>query len=247
MKIQSYLNAALGVLFPSLCVSCGLILDDRNGTICASCLARVPLFGHRSCPICGKRVPADRHGVSVGTSPCHSEARHILIAATSYASPEAQALVKALKYDGIRRAAETMALLAAAAAYNTFEEIFLTRKDWIMVPVPLHAKRERKRGFNQSALFTAALARHEPFRGVPIAPALWRMRHTETQTERPNYAARQENVTNCFVVPDPATVRGKNILLIDDVATSGATLHEAARVFKAAGAARIAALVFAKA
>lgn len=140
-----------------------------------------------------------------------------------------------------------MALLAAAAVYNTFEEIFLTRKDWIMVPVPLHAKRERERGFNQSALFSAALARHTPFRDIPIAPALWRMRHTETQTERPDYAARRENVKNCFAVPDPATVRGKKILLIDDVATSGATFDEATRVFKAAGAAHIAALVFAKA
>ncbi|MFH0806237.1 MAG: phosphoribosyltransferase family protein [Candidatus Brennerbacteria bacterium] len=216
----------LETLFPSLCVACGDFLDAGGETLCASCISRIPRFG-----LClhNPKLP------------------YTLIAATLYGSPEAQALIKALKYGGNKRAASTLALITAAATRDALEHEFLTNNDWRMAPIPLHPKRERERGFNQSVLFAEALQHHEPFRHVPLVSALQRVRQTETQTERPDYEARKKNVANCFEVSDIQSVRGNNILLVDDVTTSGATLAEATRVLKSSGARHITALVFAKA
>lgn len=234
-------------LFPPLCAACGMFLDKNEGAVCTSCLSRIPCLGWVSCPHCGARI-------APGAPRCHPEALYALIAATSYSSPEAQRMVKALKYDGMEHLASTLALFIAATAASSLEHELLTpaspagrRDDWVMVPIPLHPKRERERGFNQSALLAEALSHHRPFIAFPVTGALLRIRNTGTQTERPDYRARRTNVSGCFAVSDDAAIYGKNVLLIDDVSTSGATLEEAAHVLKRAGAGCIVGLVFAKA
>ncbi|MDP3975140.1 MAG: hypothetical protein Q8P88_02560, partial [Candidatus Jorgensenbacteria bacterium] len=108
-----------------------------------------------------------------------------------------QSLIKWINYDGVRKVADTLALFTAATARDVLEEELLTREPWIMVPIPLHPRRERERGFNQSALFAEALAHHEPLRGTVLVHALRRTRHTNTQTEKPDYQARRINVADC--------------------------------------------------
>ncbi|MBI2278646.1 MAG: ComF family protein [Candidatus Brennerbacteria bacterium] len=247
MASHPFIRALLDILFPPLCVACGTHLADERETVCANCLARIPRFGWRLCPVCDARIP-DGQMETVGETPaCHPDARYTLIAVTSYATPETQALVKALKYEGMRRVALTLALLTVVATRDTLGRAPIAGAPWRIVPVPLHAKRERERGFNQSALFAEALQHHEPFRNATVIHALRRTRHTETQTEKPDYHARRANVAGCFEIADTGAIRGSNILLIDDVTTSGATLEEAARVLKSAGAKNIIALVFARA
>ncbi|MDP2598502.1 MAG: phosphoribosyltransferase family protein [Candidatus Liptonbacteria bacterium] len=231
--MHSWWHVALEALFPTLCVACGVVLDVGDETLCALCISQIPRLGLR---LHNPKLP------------------YTLIATTSYGTPKVQALIKALKYDGVKKAASTLALITTAAARDTLEHEFLTpaspagrHTDWLMVPIPLHPKRERERGFNQSTLFAEALQHHEPFRYIPLVHALSRTRYTATQTEKPDYKARKVNVAGCFEVMRPEEVRGKNVLLIEDVTTSGATLEEAARVLKHAGARRITALVFAKA
>jgi len=233
-------NMLRAVLAPDRCVSCGERDGGERAVLCAACLARVPLFGWISCPQCGARA------VSLEPA-CHPDASYALIAATSYAAPEAQTLVKELKYGGVHRAADMMALIAAAAARPALEHALGAGPDWIMTAIPLHPRRERERGFNQSVRFAEALRRHEPLRRIPPIHALARTRNTDTQTGKPDRAARRANVAGCFVAAAPDAIRGKNVLLVDDVTTSGATLEEAARVLKHAGAKNIVGLVFAKA
>lgn len=240
MRPLSLFRLVLDVFSTARCAACRAFLDEPRAALCAACAARIPLLGFSHCPSCGGRAPG-------GSPRCHPKTPYLLIAVTTYRSPEAQALVKALKYDGIADAAATMALLAASAAARAFGETFSAHGGWMAAPIPLHPKRERARGWNQSALFAEALAHHALFRGIPIVPALTRTRHTNTQTEQPNREARRANVAGCFAVASPDAVHGRNILLVDDVSTSGATLEEAARTLRHAGARRIAALVFAKA
>lgn len=234
------MRIALNALFPPLCVACGQHLAHAHDIMCAACLARVPRYEALLCSECGARTLST-------IPPCHPEVPYTLVAVTSYASPEARALVKALKYEGIRGAADTLALITAAATHDIFAQECSVKNGWCVVPIPLHAKRERERGFNQSMLFAESLSHHRPFAGLPIVNALRRVRHTDTQTEKPDYKARAMNVSGCFEATHHAIVRGKNVLLMDDVTTSGATLNEAARTLKHAGAKRIIALVFAKA
>jgi ComF family protein len=116
-----------------------------------------------------------------------------------------------------------------------------------MIPIPLHPKKERERGFNQSLLIAEAL--RDFLSGSPplISQILVRVKNTKAQAEIKDSDKRKENVRSCFAVKNPSEIKGKNIILIDDVFTSGATANEAVRTLKTAGARRILVLVLAKA
>jgi ComF family protein len=101
----------------------------------------------------------------------------------------------------------------------------------IIVPVPLHAARQRERGFNQASLLAALLCEQT---SIPSQSLLERIRYTTTQTAL-DRSERIENLHNAFRLRKNADVRGLQVLLIDDVLTTGSTLSECARVLKRAG------------
>ena len=116
-------------------------------------------------------------------------------------------------------------------------------KNAVLLPIPLHPARQRERGFNQSVLLAEELARHL---GVEVCYALRRARNTPAQVGMANNERRRENVRGAFVVTDPDLVRGKTVILVDDVSTSGATLASAATALREHGARTVWAMVFAK-
>jgi ComF family protein len=116
----------------------------------------------------------------------------------------------------------------------------------LLVPVPLHRWRLLRRGYNQSALLAAQLAR---LSGLPWSPSVLRRRRATASQQGLGAAARRANVTStAFSVPQRrrAAVEGRRILLIDDVLTTGATLGACTRVLLAAGCARVDVLVLAR-
>jgi ComF family protein len=118
----------------------------------------------------------------------------------------------------------------------------------IIVPVPLHAVRQRERGYNQAALLAEGLSRHlARVRGVTGVDtrALLRTRPTPPQTGL-SVAARRENVRGVFSVAEPDRVRGHGVVLVDDVMTTGSTLSSCASALKAAGAQRVLAITLAR-
>ncbi len=121
----------------------------------------------------------------------------------------------------------------------------------LIVPVPLHPSRRRERGFNQSELLAAgmvrALARQSGGAALHVARAcLRRKRATPPQTGL-SVAARRENLRGAFEVVEPSEVRGRGIVLVDDVMTTGATLSACARALKRAGAAQVMGMTLARA
>jgi ComF family protein len=158
------------------------------------------------------------------------------IAFALFGGPVAAAL-RRLKYAGRADLAAPLGHLARRAAHAARPRVDL------VIPVPLHPARLAERGYNQAALLGAEVARDLE---VPMAPrALARTRHTPQQA-RLDRAARLRNVAGAFRVRAPAAVRGKRVLLVDDVSTTGATLAACAAALREAGAAEVTALVVAR-
>jgi ComF family protein len=126
--------------------------------------------------------------------------------------------------------------LAEMAAHRlTFVMPEILRGELIVVPVPLHVRRERWRGFNQSEVAATALAEALE---LTVQSALERTVHTKVQKDL-HRQQRLENVRGVFRVTDKAAVARKQILLVDDVTTTGATLREATNALMSAGAAEV--------
>jgi len=115
---------------------------------------------------------------------------------------------------------------------------------WLIVPVPLHSRRKRERGFNQAKLLAEIVARHF---NLTLIEALKRIKNTKPQAKIKDIEKRMKNISNCFVIKNPEMIQGKNIILVDDVFTSGATMNEAVKILKQNGAKKVIALVLAKA
>ncbi len=221
------------LLFPARCAACGALTQDARA-ICAPCFEAIPAERTLFCGECRARIPS-------ASRICHPKFPCLMGAAASYDDPRIRALIAALKFKGIERAAEPLGELLAHYAL----QLPLTFDSFVIVPVPLSARRARTRGFNQSALIARVVGEHLH---IPLAEhILVRTRHTKPQSELKGAALREKNVAGCFSAQSSSSPSGASILLIDDVVTSGATMREAARALKAAGARRVVALAAAKA
>jgi ComF family protein len=140
-------------------------------------------------------------------------------------------VIHALKYDGRRSIAPRLSALMAEHGADVL------RGADIVVPVPLHASRRRQRGFNQAEDLARGL-------GLPVLNALRRVRATQPQVELPA-EARKENVKHAFALRRPS-IQGTIVVLVDDVATTGATLDACAKVLTKAGARDVRALTAAR-
>ncbi|HWP61804.1 MAG TPA: hypothetical protein VN495_04340 [Candidatus Paceibacterota bacterium] len=156
----------------------------------------------------------------------------------AYRDTRVQDLVRALKYDGSGHAAHLAAELLAEYLREEIASLRLfSQKPVLIVPLPLHASRARERGFNQIAIVLRQLPVELRDGGVAklSEEALYRTKVTRPQTKL-SRAERIKNVVGAFGVPDPSLVQHAHIFLIDDVATTGATLINAGKPLQAVGA-----------
>jgi ComF family protein len=230
-------DGAVAVLLAPLCAACGVPLDRPTlGAVCQPCWASIVPITPPCCRTCGDPLPTWR-ALSVAETLCpRCRRREPLVSLARAVGPyegSLRAIVHALKYDG----RPTIARHLAARMREAGSEV-LAGAD-VVVAVPLHRSRERARGFNQAR----ELARHL---GLPAANALVRTRRTPPQADLPA-ARRHANVRGAFAWRRGVAVRGRTIVLVDDVSTTGATLNACARPLLDAGAAEVRALTAARA
>lgn len=226
------------VLFPPLCLNCRTHLteEERPRWLCRDCILPFDFPIGFFCPVCTRRSPV--------VPSCHSEVRFSAIAPWSYDNKKVRELIHLLKYDGVKVAVIPLGEELRRYVLESTEHGGISLSNFSIIPLPLHPRKLRKRGFNQSLLLARALRLPE----IPLLEnALMRIRATPSQTTMKDREERTVNLYGSFALSNPEAVHGRNILLVDDVFTSGATMREAARVLKKGGAKRIIGLVAARA
>ncbi|MBI4085379.1 MAG: ComF family protein [Candidatus Liptonbacteria bacterium] len=230
--LSSFFDSVMDILFPSLCLDCGeSIVSDEM--LCARCFENIYINRSLFCGKCGARLPSLK-------KICHLDFPYILGAAASYKDELPRLLVHELKFKFVRNAARPLAEILAIYARNAG----LTEDDWLVVPVPLGPKRFRRRGYNQSEIIAKIFA--ETLSIKIENDGFVRSKETKPQSEMRDFESRVENTKECFSVVSPEKFAGKNIILIDDVSTSGITFFEAATSLKKSGAKKIVALASVK-
>lgn len=230
-------NWFFDAFFPPTCLNCKTIINKKDNGLCAACFSAIPLNKTLFCGICRARLPNNK-------KICHKNAPYVLAAACDYQNEIVRKLIWQLKYRGQKTVIVPLAKIVRD--YLKENGILGPKKTFdILMPVPLHPIKERWRGFNQSYLLAKQLIADLPL--YLSSDNLMRVRNTPAQQEIADYQQRKINIEKAFALKFPNLVKDKNILLLDDVCTSGSTLTEVAKTLKTAGAKRVIALVVAKA
>ena len=226
----------LEFFLPRLCLFCeAAVGEELEVAICPECQGQIKWVASPLCTCCGQMF-AEPDGPDHICGDCQTDP-----------PPFARARAAAL-YDGPVAQAITCFKFGRRMAFLPLMQYWLKRPLCLelvaaadlLAPVPLHPKRLRHRGFNQALLLAQA------FSQAPVArEALGRTRPTRPQVGlKPK--ERRDNVKGAFSVTDPSLVKGKNVLLVDDLYTTGATVKECARVLRKAGARQVEVLTVAR-
>ncbi|HAL82102.1 MAG TPA: ComF family protein [Mucilaginibacter sp.] len=209
MKVKStYLADFISLLFPELCAACRESLVANEHLICTGCLFNLPFTNFH--------LQADNIVAQQFWGKLPLEGAYALLYFTK--GGKTQNLMHQFKYKGMRQIGNLLGNIAGEQL--TKSEIFKTAD--LIVPVPLHRKRMRQRGYNQSACFAEGLS--EKINARVEDNNLVREVATETQTHKSRFA-RFENMKEVFNVKHPEKLANKHILLVDDVITTGSTLE----------------------
>lgn len=234
--LRGAFESVVTVVFPSDCRLCGLpLVSSSRLPVCSDCLESIEPLGEGRCLLCGERLFSGLAQSLCGE--CLAE-RPPFAKAAAYGpySNGLRELIHLLKYEQVRPAAEVLGRMLAEAVTDLAPDFGPDTP--AVVPVPLHATKLRTRGFNQAELIAKAMAKQKPVGlQLELAPELLiRKRATESQV---GYTRQQRiaNLRGAFGAH--GSVSGRDILLVDDVFTTGTTVAECTRVLRRAGAERV--------
>lgn len=236
---RRWLRAAIDIVYPRRCLGCGAGAEAEHGHLCWDCRRTMELVVAPFCSKCGD--PADgmiEHDYRC-SSCCDEEPGFALARSAVRYRGCASRLIQAFKYGNMPCLATELSELLLAA----WQTHFGGRHVDLVTCVPLHSKRERERGYNQSALLGRQLARwlHADF----DSRRLVRLRDTRTQTNL-DAGRRRQNVRQAFAAHEDGWTTGRSLLLVDDVMTTGSTVRECSSTLMEAGAREVVVLTVAR-
>ncbi len=248
MPLEIFSNSKkliLDTLFPINCLSC----QKSNYWLCDDCWKKIATLSSQVCPYCEKNISTSGKICSY----CRSQliARNqpdfldALIVATHYSKNNLARLIHIYKYNFITELASPLAKIMVTALLKNH----LPLPD-LIIPIPLHPRRLRWRGFNQAELLAKEL-KNTLLPGFPLIlrnDLIIRKKYTSPQMKIKNYAQRKQNIKNIFFVPSKKNnpLQNKTILLVDDICTTGSTIMESAKILKQAGAKKVFGIVIAR-
>lgn len=214
--LQQAIETAITFLYPAECHVCnGFLRVAAMPYICADCWQDIQFVEPPWCDICGTPDVSGCCDDCAISPPRYGKLRSIAFYQTTL-----QQAIHLFKFKKKKAFASHLIQLINA---HIPVDCNIPEYDFVL-PIPIHKKRLRERGFNQAMLLANGIAKAE---GLPVlADALVRKRHTVAQSGL-DKAARQQNIVGAFEVRNPERIRGKRLLIIDDVFTTGATIREA--------------------
>jgi len=228
------LAQVLDLALPAACLGCGGRMESPRQLLCGQCQAEVLPISEGYCVKCGSLLQED------DCPQCKETEFAFDLARSAYAfTGSIQALVHSFKYDGFRSAAGFF----ARSLLEIPDSAMLEQGFDLVTAVPLHRVRRRERGFNQSELIARQLAKSL---ALPYSEPVYRRYNTPSQTLL-SRGERIRNLHRAFALRRGAAVEGKNIILVDDVFTTGSTVNEISALLKANGAMKVMVLTAARA
>jgi ComF family protein len=210
--LRSAGTSITSLFFPLICPGCGNDLQSSDDQICISCFHRLPVtefHRHNSNPV---------EKIFWGRVPIRSACSYLYFTSQSIV----QHLMHELKYNGNRE----VGVFLGKQIGLSFEETDRFSAIEGIIPLPLHPKRQKQRGYNQAGAIAEGIS---AILGVELLENVI-IRNTETRTQtKKSRVERWQNIDGKFRIVDPERLKGKNILLIDDVITTGATLESCAQ------------------
>ena len=237
-NLNNLLRFILDIILPPRCLICGTVVYKENG-LCSECFNKISFLSDQSCPVCGRPY----------TFPIENS-KQMICAKCLTKPPKLEGLKAVFSYDNFsknlilpfKHADRTDVVpYLSKLMYQRGKDI-LSDCDYI-IPVPLHWQRLMKRKYNQAALLAVQLEKLSDKKC--LLTTLKRIKKTENQGHKTK-EERLENIKDAFFISRPERIKGKSIVLVDDVYTTGATLNECAKVLIKAGAKSVKALVIAR-
>ena len=201
----------ISVIFPATCPSCKNLLMQQEQLVCSNCAQKL-------------RINHDYSEENILNKSWigRVEIKHSIFFSYFDKGNPMQSLLHQIKYKGRPDIARKLGELTG----QTMMKYYSTDEFDIMIPVPLHWRKQRKRGYNQSVQIAKGIQKHFE---IPVRLEIKRVNYGKTQTFKNRYE-RLESLTNSFSLKNPDNIHGKNILLIDDVITTGSTLEHIAEI-----------------
>jgi ComF family protein len=242
--VRGVAESLFATLFPSDCRFCGApLINISRLPVCRDCLSDMRPITTGVCFVCGERLLSPYAFAGTPDEPGCGLCRRLeppFARAVAYGSYEGglRDLIHLLKYEHVLPAARVLGRMLAEAM-NQLETSW-TQPSVAVVPVPLYTRKLRQRGFNQSELIVRNALKLADGSGRFIlhSEVLQRCRETQSQTGLTRHQ-RRENIRGAFAVARPERIAGCEVLLVDDVFTTGTTVSECARVLRRAGASKV--------
>jgi ComF family protein len=234
MNLKKFKNIILNFIFPIYCPDCNkFISSDKNIFICEKCFQKIVINSNIYCPFCFKKHFTNKYFsekndfLIENCEFCYKKCSLDLIGfATNYKNPVIRKLIHGYKY----RFAKKISLTLSKIVIQYLENFSFLNGNWILISIPLHKKRKNWRGFNQSYEIAKIIGKE--FNIPVLNDVLIRVKNTKPQAEIKNSKQRKENLKKAFDIKNRELIENKNLILIDDVYSSGSTLISASKLLK---------------
>jgi len=235
--MNGILKKIIDAIFPARCSLCEQYTSptDEFESLCNTCFESIPIKTGFSCSVCNKRIPTI-------SNICHKK-NYLLISACDYNDKRVQKIIHCFKYKNLYPLSAPLSRLLLSSMASVITELPIFLSETYLVPIPLSRKRLYERGFNQSEYIAKEIIKYLPELELHTT-ILKRIKHTPQQARSHSREERKQSIQHVFFAKQ--AYKRKNILLIDDVFTTGATIEDAVRALKEVGYNRIIVATIAK-